>query len=150
MKRNDSHEQALRAALADSVADENGVLVYDPLAAGSAETKTVSDPGGDCEPLRSTPTEALHPMQVQANRRVGRKAITWTLAFGLVTGVAYATERVVVGRDINLAEHVNDYGKLPQTIPRVAQETSHNIEAIQQNADAIRKLFNQITNQGNK
>jgi hypothetical protein len=148
MKRNTSHEQAIRAALADSVT-ENGVLVYNPEAAASAETGTVYEPT-DYQTGDLSSREALQPMQTQANRRVGRKAVTWTLAIGLVTGVAYGTERFVVGEDIDLAVHLQDYGKLPQTIPRVAQETSHNIEAVQQNADMIGKVFNQIFNQGNK
>jgi hypothetical protein len=148
MKRNTSYEQALRAALADSAKDENGVLVYNPEAAAPVEAETVYDPT-DYRADDLSSREALQPMQ-QANRRVGRKAVTWTLAIGLVTGVAYGTERFVVGEDIDLAVHLQDYGKLPQTIPRVAQETGHNIEAVQQNADMIGKVFNQIFNQGNK
>lgn len=149
MKRNTSYEQALRAALADSAKDENGVLVYNPEAAAPVESETVYDPT-DYQTGDVISREALQPIQTQANRRVGRKAITWTLAIGLMTGAAYTTERLVVGKDINLVEHLQDYGKLPQTIPRVAQETSHNIEAVQQNADMIGKVFNQIFNQGNK
>jgi hypothetical protein len=148
MKRNTSYEQALRAALADSAKDENGVLVYNPEAAAPVEAETVYDPT-DYRADDLSSREALQPMQ-QANRRVGRKAVTWTLAIGLVAGVAYGTERFVVGEDIDLAVHLQDYGKLPQTIPRVAQETGHNIEAVQQNADMIGKVFNQIFNQGNK
>jgi hypothetical protein len=149
MKRNTSYEQALRAALADSAKDENGVLVYNPEAAAPVEAETVYDPT-DYRADDLSSREALQPIQTQSNRRVGRKAVTWTLAIGLVTGVAYGTERFVVGEDIDLAVHLQDYGKLPQTIPRVAQETGHNIEAVQQNADMIGKVFNQIFNQGNK
>jgi len=150
MKRNTSHEQALRAALSDSVTDENGVLVYDPQAARAAETGTLYPPEPTYNPGAASSYETADPLQVNQNRRVGRRAITWTLALGLVTGAAYTTERIVVGRDINLVEHLQDYGKLPQTIPRIVQETSRNVEAVQQNADSLGKLFNQITNQGKK
>lgn len=149
MNRPNSHEKAIQGILADSTFDENGVLVYDPQMAVSAEVGTAYD-ANNYEMTDAASQEVLRPMQIRANRRIGRKAITWTLAIGLVTGAAYATERVVVGKDINLVEHLQDYGKLPQTIPRVAQETSHNIEAVQQNADMIGKVFNQIFNQGNK
>lgn len=150
MKRNTTHEQALRAALADSVTDEDGVLVYDPYTAQSAEAGTVMNPDGVFSASHQPLQEVLASQEPQLDRRIGRKAITWTLAIGLVTGVAYTTERFEVGRDIDLVTHLQDYGKLPQTIPRVTQETSRNINAVQQNADMIGKVFNQIFNQGNK